>query len=364
MKKVILTIVFWFFLIVLINKVSAGLISDRTSYELAFKTPFTFSLAPLLNMDGRHYLDIACKGYFAKGDLDLRVFFPLYPLLIRAFSLNCSLNPVIVGLGISFVSLVGSAVLLLKMVKVSLRVKTLALLLFFPTSFFFAAYYTESTFLLFTLLFFWFLEKKKYLPSSIFAALASATRLLGIALAPVLFYQAYLDYKKEKKIRWEILLAPLGVILYSIYNLISTGSLLTFISSQTYWNRPVGLIAPFYGLARQIGNVFSGPLPGYDSPFVYPVILVEFVILLYVLAILILSFRKIKASYWIYMFSSLIIILFAGPSSFPRYTLVLFPAYIFLAEKLSGWKYALYLICSFSLFVFMASLFLRGYWSS
>ncbi len=364
MKKIFFVFLFWILLIVIINKLSVSFLPDRTSYELAFKVPFTFTSAPLLNMDGRHYLDIACRGYFIKGGFDLRVFFPVYPLLIRTLSLNCSFNPVMVGLLISAASFLASLYVLGKMVDKKHRFKTLLLLLFFPTAFFFAAYYTESLFLLLTLLSFWFLERKKYLTSSFFAALASGTRLLGIALTPVLFYSAYKDYMKSGKVRWEVLLAPAGLILYSVYNWISTGTFFTFLSSQTYWNRPVGIMAPIYGLYRQVVNVLSGPLASYDSPFVYPVILIEFATLFFVVGVIYFSYKKIKPSYWIYLLVSLLIILFAGPSSFPRYTLVLFPIYIFLGEKLSGAKYFIFLCISFILFIFMASLFLRGYWSS
>jgi Gpi18-like mannosyltransferase len=364
MKKLVLIIFIWLITIFSVNKVSARILFDKTSYELPYRTPFAFSLAPLLNMDARLYLDIACRGYSVRNGFDSRVFFPVYPLLIRTLSLNCLLNPVIIGLGVSILSFVGVLFILSKMLKKNIRLKTLSLLLFFPTSFFFAAYYTESTFLLFVLLTFWFLDKKKYLPASVFAALASATRLPGIVLAIVIFYEAYMDYRKNKKIHGEIFLAPLGLIFFSIYNWFSTGSVLTFITSQTYWNRPVGFSAPFYGLIRQAVNVFSGPLSSYDSPFVYPVILIEFGVFVYLLVILYFSYKKIKMSYWIYMLVSFVFILFAGPSSSPRYALVLFPAFIYLGQKLSGLKYLTYLVCSYALFVFMACLFLRGYWSS
>lgn len=364
MRKVITVFLIWLLSIFIVNKISVSIIADRTSYELPFKVPFTFSLAPLLNMDGRHYLDIACRGYSVEGGFDLRVFFPGYPLLVRTLSLGCSLNPVLVGLGISLMSFIGSILVLGKLVSKNLRLKTLLLLLFFPTSFFFAAYYTESLFLFLTILFFWFLKKKKYLFASVFAGLASATRLLGAALFPVFLYEAYRDFKKNKKLRFEVLLVPMGIILFSFYNFMSTGSPFTFLTTQTYWNRPVGLTAPVFGLSRQITTILAGPLPSYDSSFVYPVILIEFGILIYILGVLYFSSKKIDMPYWIYMLASLLIILFAGPSSFPRYALVLFPAYIFLAERLKGVKYGVYLICSFVLFVFMTSLFLRGYWAS
>jgi hypothetical protein len=364
MKKTILIVLIWLVTIILVNKISVRLIPDRTSYELPYRTPFTFSIAPLLNMDGQHYLDIACGGYSVKSGFDSRVFFPVYPLLIRTLSLNCSLNPVIIGLGISLLSLMGALFLFWKILPKKLRLKTLLLLLFFPTSFFFATYYTESTFLLLTLLTFWFLKKKRYLPASIFAALTSATRLPGIALAMVVFYEAYIDYKKNSKIHWEVTLAPLGLIFYSVYNWFSTGSALTFLAAQTYWNRPVGLLAPINSLIKLVGNVLSGPLPTYDSPFVYPVILIEFSTFIFLLTILCFSYKKIKMSYWIYILIGFAFILFAGPSGSPRYALVLFPAFIYLGQKLSGVKYTIFLICSFALLIFMSALFLRGYWSS
>jgi len=364
MKKVVFIFFVWLVSIFIINKISASIIPDRTSYELPYKVPFTFSLAPLLNMDGRHYLDIACKGYFAKGGFDLRVFFPVYPLLIKALSFNCSINPVFIGPAVSLGSLLGLLYMLTRLVEKKMILKTVLLLLFFPTAFFFTAYYTESLFLLLTLIFFWFLRKKNYLAAAAFAALASGTRLLGIALLPVFLYEVFKESKKSRKLRLDFLLAPMGLVLFSFYNWISTGNPLTFLTNQTYWNRPLGITAPIFGLYKQITNILAGPVASYDSPFVYPMILVEFVMLVFMLAILYLSYKKIKMLYWIYMFASLVIILFAGPSSFPRYALVLFPAYIFLAERLKGVKYGVYLVCSFVLFVFMASLFLRGYWAS
>ena len=365
MKKIFLIFVFWFLLIITINKLSVNLIPDRTSYELPFKVPFTFTVAPLLNMDGGHYLDIACNGYFVKGGFDLRVFFPVYPLLVRTLSLNCTINPIIVGLLISAASFLASLYILARMVSQDFRFKTLLLLLFFPTSFFFAAYYTESVFFLFVVLTFWFLSKKDFLKSSLAAAIASATRVFGLALTPALIFEGYKYYKKTGRFPLAVLLSPLGFIVYSAYSWLQTNNFFVAISSQEGWQRSIDLLAPLTTLKYTIESALNGPLPTYDSPFVYPVILVEFATLLFIIAILYFSYKKIEMSHWIYVLGTFLIILFGGqPSSSPRYALVLFPAYIFLAKKLTGAKYIIYLICSLALFIFMASVFLRGYWSS
>lgn len=366
MKKIIIFLIAWLVAIFLINKLSVKLIPDRTSYELPYKTPFTFSMAPLLNMDGRRYLDIACNGYSIKdGSLNLRAFFPVYPILVNVFSVGCKINPVLIGISISLISVFLSMVLLWKMLDKKIRSKVVVLLLLFPTSFFFSAFYTESLFLLLSVLVFWFLGKKKIFYAALFAAIASGTRIVGVALTLPVLYEAYLEYKESGRKYFEAVIAPIGLVFYAIYNWITTGSIVTFISSQTYWDRPISILAPFYTIKNQIVSILAGPLSNYDSPFVYSVILIEFFTLLYLLTILIVSYKKIKMSYWLYLAGSAVIILYGGIlTSIPRFVLVLFPIQIFLAERLTGFKYYLYMLISFIGFVFLAGLFLRGYWVS
>jgi Gpi18-like mannosyltransferase len=366
MKKIVSIILIWLVTIFLVNKISARLIPDRTSYELSYPTPFTFSIAPLLNMDGRAYLNIACYGYPKIGtSQNLRAFFPVYPLIVRSLSVGCQINPVLVGLGISVLFFVAAIYFLWRILGKKVGEKTIVLLIVFPTAFFFIAYYTESLFLFLSVMVFWFLGKKKLFYAAIFAAIASGTRIVGLALTAPIIYQAYRQYKKNKTIHFEVFLSPLGFVGYAFYNWMATGSLFTFISSQKYWDRPVGLLAPFYAIKSQVASVILGPLPTYDSPFVYPVIVIELATLIYLLSIIILSYKKIDMSYWLYLVTTCLIILFGGIlSASPRYVLVLFPIYIFIASRLSGVKYCLYLIVSTCLFVFMTALFLRGYWVS
>jgi Gpi18-like mannosyltransferase len=366
MKKVLLIFSVWVFAILIVNKFSVRFLSDRTSYELPYRVPFAFSIAPLLNMDGRRYLDIACNGYSIRdGSLNLRAFFPVYPILIRFFSAGCKINPIPVGIGISLTAFLAAVFVLWKMLDKKIRDKAVILLIFFPASFFFAAFYTESIFFLFSVLVFWFLDRKKIFYAAAFAAIASATRIVGLALTLPVFYEVYLEYKRNRKFHFEAAAAPLGFIIYAVYNWFSSGSLFTFITSQRHWDRPISLFAPLYAVKNQVSAILAGPLPAYDSPFVYPVIIIEFIVLLYLLAALYFSYKKIKMSYWLYMLGSIVIILFGGIlTSVPRFALLLFPIYIFLAENLKGFKYILYLSVCFLGLIFMASLFLRGYWIS
>ena len=354
MKKIILIFFAWALLILIINKFSVKFIPDRTSYELpeGINIEARFTLLPLLNFDGRNYLEIVRSGYTFRDGHNLQVFFPAYPFLIRIISSGGVINPVYLGLSISLISGLLSLIIFDKM----FGLKAAILLFAFPTSFFFTAYYTESIFLLFVLLFFFFLNKKKFAWASAFAALASGTRIFGLALTPVIIYEILKGGKSTRKHLWTAFIAPLGFIIYS---LLSKNSI---IFSQSDWNRNVGLLGPYYAIADSLRHVFQGPQATYDSPFTYPVIILELIIFIFTTLVVIKMYKKIDAKYFIYSAASLLIILLGGSlASSPRYILTIFPIFIYLAKYLKRYYY-FYLTISLLLLVFFSTLFLRGYW--
>ena len=114
--------------------------------------------------------------------------------------------------------------------------KTLILLLVFPTSFYFAAIYTESLFLFLVLSSFYLCRQKKWWWAALAAMLASAVRITGIFLLPVLL----IELVEQQKYVWPqlsqfftrknlgkltkiifgsplIYLIPLGLVSYMIY---------------------------------------------------------------------------------------------------------------------------------------------------
>lgn len=354
MKKVALIFFAWILLILIINKFSVKFVPDRTSYEIpgGIKIQARFTLLPLLNFDGRNYLDIARSGYTLKDGYNLQVFFPVYPILIRFFSLGGIISPVYSGLSISLICGLLSLIIFKKM----FGLKAAILLFAFPTSFFLSAYYTESIFLLFVLLFFFFLNKKKFVLASIFAALASGTRIFGLALAPVLLYEILKGGKDSRKHLWTVLTAPLGFMLYYL------SSKASIIFSQSDWNRNVGILGPYFAVVDSIKHVFAGPLAIYDNPFTYPVIVLEFIIFIFAVFVVIKMYKKIDMKYFIYSALSLLIILLGGSlASSPRYILSIFPIFIYLTKNLKRFYYP-YLAVSLLLLVFFSALFLRGYW--
>lgn len=371
MKKVIVSLLCLYALLQIINVISHRIIFDRTSYELLFNIP-VFSrgaLLPLLNFDGRNYLAIVKYGYEANSQL--AVFFPLYPLLVRTFSFNLFFNPIVVGLLISAVCILAAVIVLYKLLQIEysekIAMRSIMLLLLFPTSFYLFAYYTEGLFLLFSVLFFWFIKKNNLFMASVSVFFATATRLVGLALVPSLILEVYEIYKKENKITWSVLISPLGFVSYAIFNYLKFGNPFLMITAQTSssFGRSIDILSPFHIFRDAFIKIISGPFPPYDSAFVYPVIILEFLYAVFILIILYFAFGKLPKSYFLYILFSIVLIFYSSAlSSIGRYILVIFPIYVLLALTLPRKIFVVWSVISFLLLIFSSSLFLRNYWIS
>lgn len=295
-------------------------------YENYQKIPYVYAWA---NFDGEHYLSIAKNGY-GNGE---QAFFPLYPLLIKILG-----NNIYIALLISNLSFLISLLGLYKLTKSKL---VITLLLFFPTSFYFASAYTESLFLCLVVWSFYFFKKKKYFSGIVLGSLSSLTRVIGIIPIGVLSYMAYSKYK------W--------------------GDFLAFFHSAKQFGEQRSdhlIILPqvFY---RYFVKIIPNLTWSY-FPVVFTTFLEIFIAILF-LYIIIISFRKIKWEYWLFLTLGYLIPTFSGSfSSLPRYVLVLFPFYIFMAQKLekSKSKLFVFLLISAILQVISFSMYARGYWLS
>lgn len=369
MRKILLIFIVFFVIFQFVNIISHYLIFDRTSYQLqeGLQLPFKAFFVPWINFDGLNYLNIATKGYSVNRAL--AAFYPLYPLIIKIFSFNSVLNPIIIGLLVSYSSSIAGILLLFKLVQKEFNKKiafrTFLLFILFPASFYLFAYYSEGLFFLFSVVSFWYLRKTNFLAATVFIILSSLTRLFGLSLIIVLFYSAFGYYKEKRRFPFIVLLSPIGFIFYSCYLWINFGNPLLMFFAQTdlKFGRTLTFLNPLQIFPDTFLKIIAGPLPSYDSVFVYPVIIIEAITLIYIILILIFSFGKIARDYWLYMFSSFLLIMLGGSlSSILRYVLLLFPAYIFLANKLER-KYFMMLSSVFLvILIFACSLFLRNYW--
>ena len=324
------------------------------------------------NFDGVHYLTIASRGYQAQFT---QVYFPLFPLLLKYFYLILPLgNPLVNGLILSNLLFLFSLYLfylhLSTVVSENQSRWILTFLVFFPTSFFFGSLYTESLFLFLMLFSLYLGQQKKWWLAGLTAAFASATRIIGIFLWPVLLWQ-WLESRnqKQKKSLISILkspvcyIPPLGLIAYMVYLKVYFGDALYFWHAQ-----------PVFGAGRSGSSIILLPQVVYRyfkifadisvTSEVFWITFLEF--FLTVLTILLLIYahrRKMPLSWLILAWPAILLPTLTGTfSSMPRYVLLALPIYLGLASIPNLKVRSLVLFISLLLQLVLTMLFTSGHW--
>lgn len=326
------------------------------------------------NFDGEHYLSIAYQGYQPLTYF----FFPVYPLTIAFIAkfLGGSFTSLAVsGLLISNISFLVALIGLWKLIKLDYKkdIARLAILLLFafPTSFYFGSIYTESLFLALAVWSFYCARKKKWIVAGILGAFLTATRVVGLAIVPALLVEAYLQRRENKKLNLlpvaiGIVLSILGIFTYMFYLNKVTGDPLEFFHNVSIFGeqRSSSLVL----LPQVFYRYFFKILPNINYSY-FPVVFVtylEIITALVFLGLTIASFIKLRLSYAFYLAVGYIIPTLSGSfSSFHRYVLILFPAFILSAiwlSKRKEWlKAIIFLILVLGLLI-ATSLFTRGFW--
>ncbi len=378
MKKVFLYFILWKIYIFIILLISFSILPLQSNYlggglTNYLKNPFIWSF---VNFDGEHFLSIALEGYKPLNYF----YFPLFPLIVGFFS-NLLLAKSFQGtafLGIFLsnlfflVALFGIYKLLLMDYKKAIVERVIFLILIFPTSFYFGNLYSESLFLALVVWVFYFARKGIWFWAGLLAALSTATRLVGLAIFPSLIFEAYFQSKCEKK----KFLFPFicsffsltGIILYMVYLKIKTGDPLEFFHSVGIFGQQRS--STFILLPQVFYRYFFKILPNLNYSYL-PVVFttyLEIVVALIFGFLVFLSFFKIRVSYAIYSMIAYILPTLSGSfSSFPRYVLVIFPAFIMMSlyfAKFTKLAKFLIILILVSLLALFSSLFFRGYWVS
>lgn len=338
------------------------------------------------NFDGVHYLRIAQDSYSAQYS---QAFFPLYPSLIRIFTkanillpkdpkldTRIFVDPIFFynGLILSNLILLIALYFFYQLVildyKKEIGLKSIILLLAFPTAFYLGSIYTESLFLLLVVGFFYLIRKQNFIAAGVLAALASATRIFGLLLLLVFIVELYLKIRnKEILLKSEqftkaligILLAPMGTLLYMLYLRFEFDNPLYFLTSQPLFgaerisNGIVLLPQVLFRYIKIFLTVSPTSLPFFNA-------FLEFSFTLIALGLLFVSFKKIRFSYFIFTFGSLLLPTLTGTlSSMPRYSLMSFLMLPFLV-KFSGRYFKLVVVLFIILQMILVGLFTRGYW--
>lgn len=306
------------------------------------------------NFDGVHYLRIASDGYAYQFT---QVFFPLYPILIKIISFATFGNLLISALLISNTAFLFGLLVFYKLVKSNYNDKIAAwstiFLLTIPTSFYFGAVYTEGIFFLMIVASFYLLSKNKMAAASIIGSFASATRLVGLFLAPAI--------SLGKRNLLPLLVAPLGFLAYVLYLAVEFKNPLYFLTAQSIFGQErattqIVLLPQVIWRYIKILTTAQG-LGLANAAF-------EFFMTAFAFVCLAIAWKiKIKREWLLFSFLAILTPTLTGTfTSMPRYILVAFPIYIVLAHiKSTGIKITLTIIFLLLLFITTA-LFTRGYW--
>ncbi len=325
------------------------------------------------NFDGVHYLRIAQDGYLAQYS---QAFFPLFPMLTKFFSfvfsrvpnldINIYTDPAFFysGLILSNAFFLMALFVLYKLLRVDFKKDiaflSIILLLVFPTSFFFGSIYTESLFLLLAISSIYLIRKGHFFWAAVLISVSTATRITGVLLIPLYLIEAFKS-KNKLNFVW-LLITPLGIFLYMYYLKMTFNDPFYFLTSQ-----------PIFGAGRSNSQIVFLPqvIYRYIKIFLTTNILtlpffnafLEFTFTLIPLAFLVVLFKKMRLSYWIFSIGTLLLGTLTGTlSSMPRYVLismVLFLPYLITQFR----KYIKpVILVSGLLGVVLIMLFVRGYW--
>jgi Dolichyl-phosphate-mannose-protein mannosyltransferase len=318
--------------------------------------------------DAPHYLDIARAGYVAQG-VEARwiVFYPLYPWLVRAcaFVLRDGL------LSAFFVSTVASLAAGLLLYRLALldeedeAARAAVFFLFvFPTSYFLHIGYTESLFIALAVGSFLAARERSWPLAGALGALAAMSRVNGLLLIPALAFEVWDEYRSEGRgWRWEWLWVGTVALGFGVYLLINWevfGHPLQFLNMQEqYWSK--SLTWPWVGISAAWDSMWGrepweAQMVGWQ----------EFFFVVLGLGLTVWAWLRLRASYaawmtlnWLLWTSTKFVL------SVPRYTLVLFPAYILFARAAgsrSVWG-AVITVWSLLFLALFVARFVQGQWA-
>ncbi|MBM4465222.1 MAG: hypothetical protein FJ014_06700 [Chloroflexi bacterium] len=306
--------------------------------------------------DSIWYTKIAMHGY-AHGD-GTTVFFPLYPLLTRLVGKVSFGNYLLGGIIVSNVAYFLALIALYKLSQLEfdsqVATRTIVYLSVFPTAFFLLGVYTEAPFLLFAVAAFYYARKGRWLMASITGLLAALTKQLGLLLLFPLLYEYLAQSPNRKsqianrKFQGDVLLLaliPIGTLAFLLFRHFCIGEPFLVETYGARWG--VNVSWPWSNIADSLAAIFNtGRFPALNPEdtlsrriFYNTFDLACGGLFLF---LTIVSFRRLRLSYGLYMISVLFVVLmqnFRPPypiAALPRYVLVLFPGFMVLGAMVKN----------------------------
>jgi len=318
--------------------------------------------------DSPHYLYLAENWYTNIGDqANFIVFLPLYPFLIKIFSLGL-FNYKIVSLFLSNLFFILGGLIFYKLLRIDYSEKfsvlVLILMSIFPTSFFFSSTYPESLYLFLFSLSLYLIRKNHLVASFATASLLTLTRPFGILIWLPLFIESLKKNKLIKVLPTISFFCLSSILIYLLINYSVYRDFLAFQKIlQNNWGKSFGF--PWKGILNSwkiaLGGrswdeykVFVGWSEALTSTIAWLIIPPSFI-----------KKFKIRTSYVIYYLMGVIMMTSTGfILSSPRYLLSLPPFFIILAKILKfNLLKIIWLIISITLLLLLSFNFSRGLWS-
>ena len=244
-------------LVMLIMVQVMNLVADTPHNILYYMNPW----------DAEWYKEMTEAGYKFPRSTGMAnwAFFPLYPMICRAVSIITGghINTYAIGMMVSNICIIVAVYYAVKLAyleldkgkydKKDIENIIIFLMLAGPCAVYYGAMYTEALFTMCVVMCFYNARKRNYMTAGVFAALASATRIVGCTLIVVLLIEMYIDsYKKQEVMSKRILytvqdiikdgrkllslaLCPLGIFVYMTFLKNFCGDAWAFYHVQRAW---------------------------------------------------------------------------------------------------------------------------------
>lgn len=316
----------------------------------------------LWRWDAAWYTSIAEHGYTWNSDPRTEnpvVFFPAYPMLMRAGAWLTGAHAAYVGFVISMLAFTWAMAYVYRIAHDQFRLKSpeavLAFIAWYPFAIFFGAVYTESLFLLALAAAFYHARERERLAAGAWALVASLAKPNGVFIAIPLAVMFGLRLSRDAagwRVSWRdarilraatgdafVLAAPVaGLAAYSLYLWTLTGDPLAWLHGQQAWGRVFqGPLALLHGAQTRAAD---GIL---EAIMLTPTDVLNAAAALFALACVVPIHRRLGAPYALLVAIMVLPPLLAGgTTSMGRFTACLFPIFVWLgatvpASRRAAW---------------------------
>lgn len=322
--------------------------------------------------DAAHYVALARYGYSAANpsDGDGLGFLPFFSLLMRALVRISGADATdgayaVAGLLTANVCFVIAIALFAKLsgriLSGATSVYPVMLLCLMPFSFFLNAAYSESLFLVIVLSALLLALDGRWLGAGAIGALASLTRLAGLALAPALLWGAWKDGVRGWRLIATGLLPFGGFLAYSLYTAIWHDDPLAYFTAQENWGG-------WDEHVRFYAELFvRSPREAVQGDPRHLVIVLNLLLALVFLALLPLVWKRLPAAIAMFTLVTVVAHVMVTWVSLGRYLVPAIGVYLVLgaivaSPRWSGWARDALFAALAMLLATLTVLFSRGFW--